>query len=160
MNAGTITDADLRQLEVLAKEDPFVADALEGYQANPDTDHSLNLDSLESRIKSHKLERRRWLIPNLAVTAVAACLILIVGFYAVMSKLSKSDDQNLAAAEQQRELTIKSSGDSVGLFSSTKSSTEIIEPSPPVATAATSDWPDPVRSGGCAGPRRRCRRSR
>ena len=135
MNAGTITDADFRQLEVIAKDDPFVADALEGYQANPDTDHLHYLESLESRIKSHKRERRRWLIPNLAVTAVAACLILIVGFYAVMSKLSKGEDQNLATAEQQRELTIKNSGDSVGLFSPTESSTETVEPSPPVAAA-------------------------
>ena len=135
MKAGRITDADFRQLEVIAKDDPFVADALEGYQANPDLDHSHYLESLESRIKSHKRERRRWLIPNLAVTAVAACLILIVGFYAVMSKLSKSEDQNLATAEQQRELTIKNSGDSVGLFSPAESSTETVEPSPPVAAA-------------------------
>lgn len=143
MNAGTITDADFHQLEVIAKDDPFVADALEGYQANPDTDHSYYLGSLESRIKSHKRERRRWLIPNLAVTAVAACLILIVGFYAVMSKLSKSEDQNMAAVEQQRELTIKKSGDSMGLYSSTESATEPVETSPPVAIG---DQPKPSSS--------------
>jgi hypothetical protein len=32
LNAGTIAEADFRQLETLAKDDPFVADALEGYQ--------------------------------------------------------------------------------------------------------------------------------
>jgi hypothetical protein len=54
LNAGTITDADFRQLESMAKDDPFVADALEGYQVHAQTDHASYLDSLTTRIKAQK----------------------------------------------------------------------------------------------------------
>ncbi len=116
LNAGTIAAADFHQLETMAKEDPFIADALEGYKSHAHLNHTEYLDSLTRKIKSHKRERRRWLIPNLTVTAVAACLILIVGFYAVMSRLYQKEEPALANATDERELAIHKSGDTMAIY--------------------------------------------
>lgn len=133
LHAGTITDADFRQLESLAKDDPFVSDALEGYQAHSQLDHASYLDSLTARIQSKKRARRRWLIPNLTVTAVAASMIIIVGLYAVISRMEKDETPNLAANTNEHELTIGKPGDSVGLYAPSSATTDDVEPSPPIA---------------------------
>lgn len=136
LNAGTIAEADFHQLETLAKDDPFVADALEGYQSHPDLNHSEYLDSLTQKIKPYKRERRRWLIPNLTVTAVAASLILIVGFYAVMTRLSTKHDEGLAnATSAEHALSIEKSGDTVAIVPDQENTIASAEPSQPVAAA-------------------------
>jgi TonB family protein len=137
LNAGTINDADFRQLESIAKDDPFVADALEGYQVHAQTDHATYLESLTTKINSQKRERRRWLIPNLTVTAVAASLMIIVGLYAVITRMDKNESPNLAAATEH-ELSIGKPGDTLGLYSPGESANENKEPDPPIASAQES----------------------
>jgi hypothetical protein len=135
LNAGTIGAADFHQLETLAKEDPFVADALEGYQLHPDHDHSEYLDTLTQKIKPFKRERRRWLIPNLTVTAVAASLMLIVGFYAVMTRMSEKQDEGLATSASEHTLSIEKSGDTMAIVPDQDGSVATAEPSHPIAAA-------------------------
>jgi hypothetical protein len=135
LNAGTITEVDFHQLETLAKEDPFVADALEGYQLHPDFDHTESLDSLAKKIKPFKLKRRRWLIPNLTVTAVAASLILIVGFYAVMTRISTRENKDLAGAASEHQLGIEKSGDTFAIVPDKENSIVAAEPDQPIAAA-------------------------
>ena len=136
LNAGTIAAADFHQLETMAKDDPFIADALEGYQLHPDLDHTGYLDSLTQKIKPYKRERRRWLIPNLTVTAVAASLILIVGFYAVMTRLATKPDEGLAnATTSEHALSIEKSGDTVAIVPDEKNTIAAAEPSQPAAAA-------------------------
>ena len=116
LRAGTLTTDHRRQLETLAKEDPFVADALEGYQLHPDHPHEEYLESITRKIKPYRLKRRRWLIPNLTVTAIAASLILIVGFWAVMNRLYKDEQKVLASDETSHTLVIEGQGDSMAML--------------------------------------------
>ena len=131
LNAGTIAEADFRQLETLAKDDPFVADALEGYQSHPDLDHTEFLDSLTQKIKPFKRERRRWLIPNLTVTAVAASLILIVGFYAVMTRMSTNENKDMANVAAEHQLSIEKSGDTFSIVPNEENNLAAAESSQP-----------------------------
>jgi hypothetical protein len=71
----------------IAAHDPFVADALEGYTSHPDSEHAEYLEYLAGKIAHRKRERRRWLIPNLTITAIAASLLIILATYAVLSRI-------------------------------------------------------------------------
>ena len=107
LHAGNISVDDRQQLQQLAQDDPFIADALEGFESHPHYPHLRTLNDLTSRIRPVKRVRRRWLIPNLTVTAVAASMILIVGFWAVMSRINKDDE--FATAETSHEVIIDDS---------------------------------------------------
>ena len=95
LNSGTLSEADRLRLVSLAKDDPFVADALEGFHAHPDVDHSIPLDTLAQRIKHTKRERRKWLIPNLTVTAIAASFLVILATYGVITQLQKKNEESI-----------------------------------------------------------------
>ncbi len=84
LGAGTLSPDDKARLEQIAQADPFVADALEGYAAVPTADHAAHLDHIASRIRQPRRARRRWLIPNLTVTAIAAVFMILVGTWAVV----------------------------------------------------------------------------
>ena len=93
LHAGTLSGSDLERLREIALEDPFVADALEGYAAHPDDSHAESLQYLESKIVSVRRERRRWLIPNLTITAIAASLLIIIATYAVMTRMDHQSEE-------------------------------------------------------------------
>ena len=84
LGAGTLSPDDKARLEQIAQADPFVADALEGYAAVPTADHAAHLDHITQHIRQPRRERRRWLIPNLTVTAIAAVFMILVGTWAVV----------------------------------------------------------------------------
>ena len=129
LHSGTIAEADRHKLAALAKENPFVADALEGFELYPHINHAEHLESLTHRITGVKRVRRRWLIPNLTVTAVAASLILIVGFWAVMSRLSSDEKQEESVAVSEYPLQIETYGDSITLTPVEDSAIASAEPS-------------------------------
>ena len=93
LNSGTLSEADRARLVDLAKNDPFVADALEGFHANPEVDHNVSLDKLAQRIQHTRRERRRWLIPNLTVTAIAASFLVILATYGVIRQVQKKNEE-------------------------------------------------------------------
>ncbi len=95
LHSGTLSEHDRLRLVEIAKDDPFVSDALEGFHAHPDEAHAEHLDAIVAKIKQTKRERRRWLIPNLTVTAIAASILLIVATYAVITRMEKSSDETL-----------------------------------------------------------------
>ena len=95
LNAGTLSDQDRQRLTSLAQDDPFVADALEGFDVHADTAHEAYLDAIRKKITHQKRERRRWLMPNLAVTAIAASALIIIATFAVISKLQKESEQEI-----------------------------------------------------------------
>jgi TonB family protein len=110
LHSGALSGDDLRRLHALAKEDPFIADALEGFSQHPTHSHDTTLDRLASRIRPVKRERRRWLMPNLTVTAVAASLMIIVGVWAVINRMDK--EAEFAVVETSHEITIDPFADS------------------------------------------------
>lgn len=87
IDSGALSEQDLARLKEIAATDPFVADALEGFKAHPQAGHADHLEAIEEKINVRDRERRRWLIPNLAVTAIAACLLLLVGAYVVIMRM-------------------------------------------------------------------------
>jgi hypothetical protein len=95
IDSGTLSEKDLARLKEIALEDPFVADALEGFHAHPYTDHADHLTAIEDKINVQKRARRRWLVPNLAVTAIAACLLLLIGAYAVIMRMDNEPSETL-----------------------------------------------------------------
>ncbi len=95
LHSGTLSEQDRLRLVEIAKDDPFVSDALEGFHAHPDEAHAEHLDAIAAKIKQTKRARRRWLIPNLTVTAIAASILLIVATYTVITRMDKSSDETL-----------------------------------------------------------------
>jgi hypothetical protein len=95
LNSGTLSEQDLARLKDIARNDPFVADALEGFHAHPNGEHAHHLHVIEQKIKQTKRERRRWLIPNLAVTAIAASVLLIIATYAVIMRIEKDSQETV-----------------------------------------------------------------
>ena len=69
---------DERSLEALAKEDPFLTDALEGYRSLPEADHARAVGRLKARLR----KRNRgggfhwWRVAAIGVLLVAAWLVL------------------------------------------------------------------------------------
>lgn len=84
LTRGNLSSEDRLRLEQLAKDDPFIADALEGYETSEESDHSIVLSLLKDRIHSTKRKRRRWLIPNLTVTSLAALVLVLIGAWVVI----------------------------------------------------------------------------
>ncbi len=112
LHAGTLTAEDRLRMEELAKTDPFVQDAMEGYQTNPEHDHSLLLKVLAERIQHKNASRRPKIVAlskGWAVPAVAASLILILATWAVMFYLEKQGDAAFVAAEPEASTSIEHS---------------------------------------------------
>ena len=95
LHAGKLSEADSIRLHEIARENPFVADALEGFKNHPDSSHSTNLDHLAQQIKLGRRTRRRWLMPNLTVTAIAASVIIIVAAYSVMTRFDRDESESV-----------------------------------------------------------------
>ncbi len=93
LNSGTLSEKDRVRLVEIAKEDPFVADALEGFHAHPDGPHEQHLERLKEKIIVAKRTRRRWLIPNLTVTAIAASVLVIIATFAVITRIEKQSEE-------------------------------------------------------------------
>lgn len=93
LNSGTLSEADRQRLVTIAKDDPFVADALEGFHTYPDIDHNESLDKLTRQIKYTRRERRRWFMPNLTVTAIAASFLVILATYGVIVQVQKKNEE-------------------------------------------------------------------
>ncbi|HUR31635.1 MAG TPA: carboxypeptidase-like regulatory domain-containing protein [Saprospiraceae bacterium] len=92
LRSGTISESDLARLDEIAKNDPFVHDALEGYKSHSHHDHSVNLNLLSHRIRNKGVAKRRKLLPtksNWIVQAVAASLVLVLVTWAVFYYVGK-----------------------------------------------------------------------
>ena len=123
LNSGTLSEADRLRLVEIAREDPFVADALEGFDAHPDIAHAEHLDALAKKIKPAPRLRRRWLIPNLTVTAVAASVLLIVATYMVITRIEKPAEESVIVMITPDTLSHDSLAGGIAMESDTKMST-------------------------------------
>jgi CarboxypepD_reg-like domain len=94
LHSGRLTEQDKARLQEIARQDPFVADALEGFNAHPDIEHATHLERLTAKINLQKRPRRRWLIPNLTVTAIAASVMLIIATYAVITRIHPDAEES------------------------------------------------------------------
>jgi hypothetical protein len=116
LGTGTLSPDDKARLEQIAQADPFVADALEGYAAVPAADHAAHLDHIASRIRQPHRARRRWLIPNLTVTAIAAVFMILVGTWAVVRWSGRPAEESRVVVLSTD--TLEQSGDTSGTIPS------------------------------------------
>jgi TonB family protein len=76
---GELDARAMHQLERQAQSDPFLRDALEGYEL-PGADHDKNLDELASRLENRIAKKERRIIPfRFIATAAAILLFLFAG---------------------------------------------------------------------------------
>ncbi|MEO6132024.1 MAG: carboxypeptidase-like regulatory domain-containing protein [Saprospiraceae bacterium] len=102
LHAGILTAEDRLRLHELAKTDPFVQDALEGYESNIQHDHSLLLKVIAERIQKKNSNRRPKIIPlskGWVIPAVAASLVLILATWVVFYFIEKQGDAVFVSAE-------------------------------------------------------------
>lgn len=83
---GETTAREEAQLAAWAREDSFLADALEGYAGLPEADHAQRLERLKKRLADPRESRKPILIwwPRLAAAA-AVLLLAVAGFWWVNS---------------------------------------------------------------------------
>ena len=102
LHSGTLSEADRLHLEEIAKSDPFIADALEGYQTHAGHNHSVLLKVIAQRIQNKNVERRPKLLPlsrGLVLQAIAASFVLILATWAVLYYVQIQNDPSVAAVE-------------------------------------------------------------
>jgi len=102
LHAGRLSAEDRVFMEELAKTDPFVKDAMEGYQENAHHDHSVLLKVISDRIQNKKASGRPKILPlskGWLIPAVAASLVLILATWVVMFYIEKQGDAAFVAAE-------------------------------------------------------------
>ncbi len=102
LRSGTISEEDRLHLEEIARTDPFIQDAMEGYIAHKDLDHSALLKVLSQRIENKKYSRRPKLLPlsrGWLAPAVAALFVIILGTWAVIYYLQKQGQTSYVSAE-------------------------------------------------------------
>ena len=104
LHSGTLSDEDRLRMEEMSNVDPFIRDALEGYKAHADHDHSLLLKLLSERIQTKSATRRTKLLPlsrGWVLQAVAASFVLILATWAVIYYIDKQDDVTTLAGQSE-----------------------------------------------------------
>ncbi|MDB4921196.1 MAG: hypothetical protein JWQ54_3179 [Mucilaginibacter sp.] len=72
---GELDDRAMHQLEKRAQDDPFLMDALEGYE-NAQADQKVNLDELSGRLQQRITPKQRRIIPYRTLAIAASVLIV------------------------------------------------------------------------------------
>ena len=98
---GDATLRDEQALEALAKEDPFVAEALEGYRLQPEDDHALALTRLKARLRQRYGKKRRGIV-FYAIRAAAAGIVLVAA-WVVLQQFNPSEINQGSIAEVKKE---------------------------------------------------------
>src|SRR5688572_13198411 len=112
LHSGTLSEADRARLFEMAHQDPFLKDALEGYQSSSQHDHAIHLRNISHRIQKKGLAKRRYLLPDRrgwVMQAVAASLVLILVTWAVIYYLEDEENTILVATETEIERPDESS---------------------------------------------------
>ncbi len=101
LHSGNLSEHDLARLREIAQTDPFVADALEGYQTHSKEDHSTRLNTITHRIRLKTIRRKPILLSTRGwiIQAAAACLIFIIATWAVIQFMQEDKQPVIAIAE-------------------------------------------------------------
>ncbi len=97
---GDTRQEEERQLEQLAKEDPFLAEALEGYRRRPEGRHAERVEQLRARLRERRRERRGILFYLPRVAAAVVALALVGGGFWYVNQGGLADTSALALEEQ------------------------------------------------------------
>jgi hypothetical protein len=115
---GKLAPQDMYQVERLAMEDPFVAEALEGLSATPDglLPMSLLQKQLRARVAQQKIHKKESVVTwqRLSIAAAAAVLFISVGIVFWMKDNARRAESALQPSPVQTETTYVTSAQPVG----------------------------------------------
>ncbi len=95
--SGEADRSDERSLEALAKDDPFLADALEGFRAVPEADHARSVTRMKANLRSKNKKKRRGAI--FYMQRIAAVGVLLLGAWFIFRSF---DTQNNSVAQNEQ----------------------------------------------------------
>ena len=104
LHSGTLNETDRARLIELSKDDPFLKDALEGYQSTHGHDHIQRLRTISHHIQSRHTARRRKLFPSRSqwvIQAAAAALLLLFVTWAAIYYVGKENTEVFATAKTE-----------------------------------------------------------
>lgn len=91
---GQLSPAEMHRLEKRALDDPFLAEAMEGYENFPNNSHSLN--ELKVRLKSRtesKISKNTNTPPvNFKIWSLAACVVILIGLFSIYLNQPKQNN--------------------------------------------------------------------
>lgn len=102
---GSITSREEAELDRLAQDDPWLADALAGYRAEAGTDHKANLDQLRKKLSTNS-DKKRMILPVYWQVAAAIVLLLGVAWWLQPGLMDTSVPESMATIEQAEERTL------------------------------------------------------
>ncbi len=97
---GSITRAEERELERLAADDPFLADALAGLRQMPERDHAARVAELKARLREQNKRKGGGLLFYLPRIAAAAAVVAGLFFGLRYFVWNETQDANVAMNEQ------------------------------------------------------------
>ncbi len=95
--SGEADRSDERSLEVLAKDDPFLAEALEGYRAVPEADHERSVTRLKASLRSKYEKKRKGAI--FYIQRIAAVGVLLLGAWFVFRSFDARDEARMVQTD-------------------------------------------------------------
>jgi len=97
---GSITHAEERELEQIAADDPFLADALAGLRQMPERDHAARVAKLKARLREQNKRKGGGLLFYLPRIAAAAAVVAGLFFGLRYFVWNETQDANVAMNEQ------------------------------------------------------------
>ena len=90
---GDIRQAEEKQLNQLAADDPFLAEAMDGYEAFPEKDHGIKVRQIKADLRNRYQEKKRrpGIIFYRTAAAIAVLVISLVGFWIVNPTMQRSE---------------------------------------------------------------------
>ena len=99
--SGEADRSDERSLEALAKDDPFLADALEGYRSLPEADHARSVTKVKANLRKRTTKKERGAVFYLA--RIAAMGVVLLGAWLVFRAFDGSVNQAMSFNVRQEE---------------------------------------------------------
>ena len=96
--SGEADRFDERALEAMAKDDPFLADALEGYRSLPEADHARAMEQLHSRLRKRQEKKGRVVV--LFLKRIAAVGVILLAAWLVFQWVGSPEDGSLSFNQQ------------------------------------------------------------
>ncbi len=116
MHSGTLSTRERWQLERVSLDDPFLADAIEGYYDNSG-DHQASLKKLSEKISDQKESQpKRKIVPFRWVSMAAAVVVLLGVSYWLFDSMGRVDLDANTTAESQNKTTSTASHKKAATF--------------------------------------------
>lgn len=100
--SGDADSKDERALEVLAKDDPFLADAFEGYRSMPAENHAVAVSRIKADLRSRYQRKRRGAV--FYVLRAAAVGAVLVAAWLLLQQFDQKENTQTGIAESSEKI--------------------------------------------------------